>query len=112
MHPLITTAYAAFNSRDIDTALTTMRPDVRWPKAFEGDFVTGHDEIREYWTRQWGEINPHVEPVAVTELPDGRLEVTVHQVVKSLDGTELFNGNVKHIYTLHDGLIQAMEIGV
>lgn len=112
MHPLITTAYAAFNSRDIDTALTTMRPDVRWPKAFEGDFVTGHDAIREYWTRQWGEINPHVEPVAVTQLPDSRLEVTVHQVVKSLDGTELFNGNVKHIYTLTDGLIQAMEIGV
>jgi hypothetical protein len=41
MHPLITTAYAAFNSRDI-TALTTMRPNVRWPKVFEGDFVTGH----------------------------------------------------------------------
>jgi hypothetical protein len=38
-HPLIHTAYAAFNSRDIDTALTTMHPDVRWPKAFEGDFV-------------------------------------------------------------------------
>ena len=110
-HPLITTAYAAFNSRDIDTALTTMRPDVRWPKAFEGDFVTGHDQIREYWTRQWGEINPNVEPVSITELPDGRLEVTVHQVVKALDGTELFNGNVKHIYTITDGLIQAMEIG-
>ncbi|KOS05226.1 ketosteroid isomerase [Flavobacterium akiainvivens] len=110
MHPLITTAYAAFNSRDIDTALTTMRPDVRWPKAFEGDFVTGHDAIREYWTRQWGEINPHVTPVAITELPNGRLEVTVHQIVKSLDGTELFNGNVKHIYTLRDGLIQAMEL--
>ena len=47
-HPLIHTAYAAFNARDIDTALTTMRPDVRWPKAFEGDFVTGHNEIRDY----------------------------------------------------------------
>jgi len=110
-HPLLTTAYAAFNSRDLDTALTTMRPDVRWPKAFEGDFVTGHDQIREYWTRQWGEINPNVEPVSVTEMPDGRLEVQVHQVVKSLDGTELFNGMVKHIYTITDGLIQAMEIG-
>ena len=110
-HPLLTTAYAAFNSRDLDTALTTMRPDVRWPKAFEGDFVTGHDQIREYWTRQWGEINPNVEPVSVTEMPDGRLEVQVHQVFKSLDGTELFNGMVKHIYTITDGLIQAMEIG-
>jgi hypothetical protein len=110
-HPLITTAYAAFNSRDIDTALTTMRPDVRWPKAFEGDFVTGHDEIREYWTRQWGEINPKVDLLNITELPDGRLNVQVHQVVKALDGTVLFDGTVTHLYTLTDGLIQAMEIG-
>lgn len=110
-HPLITTAYAAFNSRDIDAALTTMRHDVRWPKAFEGDFVTGHDEIREYWTRQWGEINPKVDPVQITELPDGRLEVDVHQVVKDLAGAVIFDGTVKHIYTIEGNLIQAMEIG-
>lgn len=108
---LIHTAYAAFNGRDIDTALTTMRLDVRWPKAFEGDFVTGHDEIREYWTRQWSEINPKVDPVNITELPDGRLNVEVHQVVKDLSGTVLFDGTVKHIYTIKEGLIQAMEIG-
>lgn len=112
MHPLITTAYAAFNSRDIDTALTTMRPDVRWPKAFEGDFVTGYEEIREYWTRQWSEINPKVEPVNITELPDGRLQVDVHQLVKDLSGNVLFDGVVKHIYTLKHNLIQAMEIGL
>lgn len=111
-HPLITTAYNAFNSRDIDTALTTMQPDVRWPKAFEGDFVTGHEEIRDYWTRQWSEINPEVKPVNVTELPDNRLEIEVHQVVKDLNGTLIFDGIVKHIYTLKDGLIQAMEIGM
>ena len=111
-HTLIHTAYAAFNARDIDTALTTMRPDVRWPKAFEGDFVTGHDEIRDYWSRQWSEINPTVDPVTITTLPDGRLEVAVHQVVKDLSGTVLFDGMVTHIYTLTDGLIQAMEIGV
>ncbi len=110
-HNLIHTAYTAFNSRDIDTALTTMHHDVRWPKAFEGDFVTGHDEIREYWTRQWSEINPKVDPVNITELPDGRLDVEVQQVVKDLSGTILFDGTVKHIYTITDGLIQAMEIG-
>ena len=109
-HTLIHTAYVAFNARDIDTALTTMRPDVRWPKAFEGDFVTGHNEIRDYWTRQWGEINPNVNPVTITTLPDGRLEVAVHQVVKDLSGTVLFDGTVTHIYTIAEGLIQAMEI--
>lgn len=29
---LIKKAYAAFNARDIDTALSTMHPDVQWPK--------------------------------------------------------------------------------
>ncbi len=45
---LINKAYAAFNARDIDTALSTMHADVQWPKAFEGSYVTGHDEIRDY----------------------------------------------------------------
>ena len=64
---LIKKAYSAFNARDIDTALSTMHPDVEWPKAFEGGYVSGHDEIREYWTRQWTEINPNVEPVGFNE---------------------------------------------
>ncbi len=57
---LIRKAYAAFNSRNIDAALSTFHPDVEWPKAFEGGYVQGHDEIRSYWTRQWSEINPNV----------------------------------------------------
>lgn len=42
---LIKKAYSAFNARDIDMALSTMHPDVQWPKAFEGGYVSGHDEI-------------------------------------------------------------------
>lgn len=33
---LIKKAYLAFNSRDIDTALSTFHSEVQWPKAFEG----------------------------------------------------------------------------
>jgi hypothetical protein len=107
---LIHKAYSAFNSRDIDTALTAMHPEVQWPKAFVGGYATGHNEIREYWTQQWTEINPTVDPLAIHERPDGTLEVTVHQKVKDLMGAQLFNGIVKHIYTLQDGLIQRMDI--
>jgi len=107
---LIITAYNAFNARDIDAALATMTPNVRWPKAWEGDFVTGYDQIRDYWTRQWAEINPHVEPVNIAPLPDGRIEVTVHQLVKDLSGAVVFDGTVKHIFTLADNRIAAMEI--
>ena len=107
---LIKRAYLAFNSRDIDTALSTFHRDVQWPKAFEGGYVEGHDEIRKYWTRQWSEINPKVEPTGIEEREDGTFAVTVHQVVKDLQEQELFDGVVKHIYTVQDGLLRRMDI--
>ncbi len=64
---LLRAAYAAFNARDIDAALATMAPDVAWPKAFKGGFARGHQEVRAYWTEQWSEINPRVEPTTFHE---------------------------------------------
>lgn len=107
---LIRKAYPAFNSRDIDTALSTFHPEVQWPKAFEGGYVNGHDEVRTYWTRQWTEINPTVEPIDFNERPNGTFEVIVHQLVRNLEGKLLFDGNVKHIYTLDDRLLRRMDI--
>lgn len=107
---LIEKAYAAFNARDIDTALSTMHPEVQWPKAFEGGYVSGHNEIREYWTRQWTEINPNVLPIGFNERQDRSLEISVHQKVKDLQGNVIFDGIVKHIYTLKDGLLRRMDI--
>jgi hypothetical protein len=107
---LIKKAYAAFNARDIDKALSTMHPEVQWPKAFEGGYANGQNEIREYWTRQWTEINPNVEPVAINERPNGTLEVIVHQNVKDIQGNKIFDGTVKHIYTLQEGLLKRMDI--
>lgn len=107
---LIQKAYNAFNTRDIDAALSIMHPDVQWPKAFEGGYVSGHNEVREYWTRQWTEIDPNVQPVGFTERQDGTLAITVHQKVKDLQGNTVFDGIVKHIYTLQDGLLRRMDI--
>jgi hypothetical protein len=109
---LIKKAYAAFNERDIDKALSTMQPDVQWSKAWEGGYISGHDAIKAYWTRQWREINPAVEPVGFTELQNGSLEVKVHLRVADLNGASIFDGNVKHIYTFNDGLIKSMDIEV
>jgi hypothetical protein len=110
IHNLIKKAYSAFNSRDINTALSTFHSDVQWPKAFEGGYVSGHDEIRRYWTRQWSEINPNVEPIGFNERQNGTLEVSVHQTVKDLQGNLLFDGAVKHIYTIQDDLLRKMDI--
>lgn len=107
---LIKKAYHAFNSRDIDTALSTFHPDVEWPKAFEGGYIQGHEEIRKYWTRQWTEINPNVEPVEIIERPDGTLEVAIQQIVLDLQGNEIFNGVVKHVFVVQDDLLRRMDI--
>ena len=107
---LIRTAYAGFNARDIPAVLATFHPEVRWSRAWEGDYATGHAEVRAYWQRQWEELNPHVEPTAIKERPDGKLEVSVHQVVKDMQGALLFDGQVKHIYTVQDGLLKQMDI--
>jgi len=107
---LLKKAYAAFNARDLDGALATMRPDVDWPNGMEGGTVHGHEGVRAYWTRQWKMINPHVDPVGFTLDPAGRLEVSVHQVIRELSGKVLMDRMVQHIYTLEGGLIQSMEI--
>jgi hypothetical protein len=107
---IIRKAYSAFNERDIEKALSAMQPDVQWSKAWEGGYISGHDEIRQYWTRQWAEIDPHVEPVGFSDRNNGSLEVSVHQNVKDLQGNLMFDGIVKHIYSFQDGLIKTMDI--
>jgi hypothetical protein len=108
---LIEHAYSAFNKRDIDGALALMTEDVSWPRASEGGKVVGKEEIRAYWTRQWGEFDPHVEPITVTEEDGGKVRVRVHQLVKSLQGDVLSDSEVLHVFTVNTGLIAAMDLG-
>ncbi len=107
---LLKKAYTAFNARNIDAVLLLMHADVHWPNGWEGGYVDGHDQVRNYWIRQWKEIDPHVEPISFQEKEDGRIEVEVHQVAKDLQGELLSDGMVKHIYTFEDNLIKSMEI--
>jgi hypothetical protein len=107
---LIAQAYAAFNARDIDGALALMSDDVSWPKASEGGRVKGKDDIRAYWTRQWAEFDPRVEPVEIIEVANGTADVRVHQLVKSLTGEVLSDSEVWHVYTHSHGLIDRMDL--
>jgi hypothetical protein len=69
---LLTSAYAAFNRRDIDLVLSLMIPNVDWPNGMEGGRVHGHDQVRDYWRRQWTVLNPHVEPVRIEDDETGK----------------------------------------
>lgn len=107
---LLRAAYAAFNARNIDAALALMTPDVAWPRAFKGGFVRGPEAVRAYWTEQWSEIDPHVEPVAFHAEGGGRILVEVHQVVRDLAGGVLADVRVGHLFVLEGGLIESMEV--
>ena len=107
---LLHATYTAFNARDIEAALALMTSDVAWPKAFKGGFVRGPKEVRAYWTEQWSEINPHVEPIAFYLEDAGQVLVDVHQVVRDLGGAVLVDEHVGHRFTIEHGLIQAMEV--
>ena len=103
-------AYRAFNTRDIDTILEMMHPDVDWPNGMEGGRVHGQENVRRYWTRQWGILEPYVEPVSVEEGEAGRSVVRVHQVVRDLAGNLVVDQFVEHVYTIRDGRIERMDI--
>ena len=107
---LIARAYAAFNKRDIDGAFALMSEHVSWPKASEGGRVLGKEEIRSYWTRQWKEFDPQVEPLEMIDREGGTTEVRVHQLVKSLGGDVLSDSEVWHVYTIANGLIERMDL--
>jgi hypothetical protein len=107
---LLARAYAAFNHRDIESALALMSENVSWPKASEGGRVVGKEEIRSYWTRQWKEFNPNVEPLEMIDRDGGITEVRVHQIVKSLRGDVLSESEVWHVYTVVNGLIGRMDV--
>jgi hypothetical protein len=107
---LIAEVYSAFNQRNIDGALALMSESVSWPKASEGGRIIGKEEIRSYWSRQWKEFDPHVEPIEVFDCGAGRIDVRVHQLVKSLGGDVLSDGEVWHSYTTAGGLIERMDI--
>jgi hypothetical protein len=107
---LLTAVYAAFNQRDIDRVLVLMRPDVDWPNGMEGGRVHGRDEVRAYWKRQWGILDPHVEPVRIEDNEAGNTVVDVHQVVRDLSGKILKDQIVQHVYSFRDGLIDRMDI--
>ncbi len=107
---ILTKAYSAFNARNIVEVLAVMHADVNWSNGMEGGRVRGHQGVRDYWTRQWNLVDPHVEPRGYSMEEDGSIVVDVHQVVRDLAGNVLLDGMVQHIYHIQDNLILRMDI--
>ena len=103
--------YDAFNKREIETIISSMHSDVKWANGLEGGFVYGRDAVRKYWTDQFKAIQPQLETLKFETDENNRNIVTVHQIVKDLQGNVLADMTVHQIFTIEDGLISLYEIG-
>ena len=103
--------YDAFNNREIETIISFMRPDVKWANGVEGGFVYGRDAVREYWTNQFKAIQPELKTLKFETDDNNRNIVTVHQIIRDLQGNLLADATVQQIFTIKDGLISLYEIG-
>ncbi|MGI8996595.1 MAG: nuclear transport factor 2 family protein [Pyrinomonadaceae bacterium] len=103
--------YEAFNKREIETIISLMHPDVKWANGMEGGFVYGRDQVREYWERQFEIIQGQLEPLDYETDENNRNIVTVHLVVRDLEGNLLLEKTVQQIFTIENGLISLFEIG-
>jgi hypothetical protein len=54
----------ALNARNIEHVFARLHADIDWSNGMEGGRVTGRENVRQYWIRQWEMIDPHVDPVA------------------------------------------------
>ena len=109
--------YDRFNARDIDGVLTVLTDDVAWANGMDGGHVHGREAVREYWTRQWTMVSPHVEPVSFTEAADSSIVVEVKQVIRDLEGKPLpdqthglKDKTVGHVFRLREGKVIRFDI--
>jgi len=109
--------YHCFNARDIDGVLGELTDDVAWANGMEGGHVHGRESVREYWTRQWAVVSPHVEPVSFNRTAEGSIVVAVRQSVLDLQGVQLQDqthglkdDTVGHAFHFQDGKVNRFDI--
>ncbi len=109
--------YDRFNARDIDGVLAVLADDIVWANGMDGDHVHGREAVREYWTRQWAIVSPHVAPVSFDKAADGSVVVKVQQSIHDLEGRPLQDQThglqdrvVGHVFRFQEGKITRFDI--
>ena len=106
---LLQSLYEAFNNSELETIISVMHPDVKWANGVEGGFVYGRDAVREYWTNQYKVIQVQLKTLKFETDENNRNVVTVHQIVRDLQGNLLADMTVEQIFTIeNDSLAQPL----
>ena len=103
--------YDGFNARDIDAVPAALAEDVVWANGTDGGHVHGREAVRTYWTQQWSAIDPHADPMRITEAEDGSTTVEVHQMVHDLGGKLLLDEAVRDVFRITSGHVTRFDIG-
>jgi hypothetical protein len=79
--------------------------------------VIRREAVREYWTRQWTLVSPHVEPVSFHRTADGAIIAEVRQSVRDLEGKPLQgqthglkDKTVGHVFRFREGKVARFVI--
>ena len=109
--------YHRFNARDIDGVPAVLADNVAWANGMDDGHVHGREAVREYWTRQWTMVSPHVEPVSFRRTAEGAIVAEVRQSVRNLEGKPLHgrthglkDKTVGHVFRLRDGMVTRFDI--
>lgn len=109
---LLLRLYKAFNDKDVGTLVEAMHPDVDWPNFLEGGRIVGREALRAYWTEQFAMVAPEASPIEMRELPDERVFVRLHYVIKALEGGGVWNDEITtNLFTFEDDLVRRMDWG-
>ena len=114
---LLKRIYDRFNARDIDGVLAVLADDVAWANGMDGGYVHGREAVRDYWTRQWSMVSPHVEPMGFRRTADGAIIAEVRQSVRDLEGKPLEgqthglkDKTVGHVFRFRGGRVARFDI--
>jgi len=106
---LLKRLYEAFNRKDLDVLLASAHPEIDWPDFVSGGRIKGREALREYWTHQFGLVDPDATPIEFRELPDGRIWVKLHYLIRAVGGGIWADEIRTNTVRFRDGLVDRMD---
>ena len=112
---LIRKGIEAFNSRDFDSVLASLREDVTWERFLsraetDSPVVRGKDELREVWESQVQAVDIRMEAEEVISAGENKVVAPTRMVARGSGSEITLTATVTWVYTFDaSGLIASVE---